>query len=975
MNLFNVPVYCNFLKSVLDFTMERADDGLSLSKITILLPSRRSCNELKRLFLENSSDGAVILPNIRAIGDIDYDDILLKNIDLENLDEIETISINTSRIKYKILLIKELLKWASSSNKTLFKNITVEQASNLSLELEKFLNEVQKNGLQLDNLDQIVDDEYSQHWQEILDFLGVFGKKWTDFTLKNNIISTIDYKTKMIEFNARYFEKNRPNNPIIIAGVNGNIKSTCGLIQSLMQYDNCHYIFKGLDTLLNEEEWQSINEFHPQFYNKQLLEKCLGADRTNVKDIIFEKNIVANRNIEKIITYSMLPYKYTYKWQDKLAIEANFFENISKIECDDIMDELKIISYITKYNFEETSSTIAIIVSNENFANQLEIELRGLNVSVNNAFGNNISRTEVVKFLFLMLDTIRSNFEPIALLSLLKHNFSLFGYEKDRFEWLTFLLEENILRGAGNLGAEGIGKRINDLNNPELKEFWNRIFNSLNALFNGLEIQDKKDNLQKILKQHLEIAEKIASNDEIEGNNVFWNNSENGVELLNFFNDMIIDSVEYGTVKTIDEYSYLLNYLIAENSYSDRYSIHPMVSIISPQEARLINYDLVIVANLNDGEFPPHIPTDPWMSRSMRKSFGLPNRDEIIGSFASDFSQYLGNSQVILTRSLKNNGVPNVKSKYLMRLETFLECQGGLRIKNDEKWKLILEKYNNVDRIISIARPKPTPPLELRPRELYATKIEKLMNNPYDIYAEKILKLKKKDDFYEDRDFAFFGSAVHEALENYIKNYDDLDKTKLYDTLMEYGKNSFNRYFTEESTREIFFIRFSNIAAWFIEQDENIRRQGYKVFAEKERKLYIQDLDFTVSAKVDRIEESNVGSINICDYKTGSKISNSDVIAGKKPQLTIEAIILEKEGKSVDNLVYWYIKGKGSESKQEIKADIGELTENAEDGLRRLIAHFNMYENSYIATSYDLNSSGYTSDYKHLSRVDEWGYL
>ena len=74
-------IHYNFLEKIVDFTKSITSEELSLSKMTILLPSRRSCNELKRLFLEKS-DGAIILPKIIAIGDIDYDDLLLKSIQI-----------------------------------------------------------------------------------------------------------------------------------------------------------------------------------------------------------------------------------------------------------------------------------------------------------------------------------------------------------------------------------------------------------------------------------------------------------------------------------------------------------------------------------------------------------------------------------------------------------------------------------------------------------------------------------------------------------------------------------------------------------------------------------------------------------------------------------------------------------------------------------------------------------------------------
>ena len=108
MNIFNISSSYNFLEKIVDFTKSITSEELSLSKMTILLPSRRSCNELKRLFLEKS-DGAIILPKIIAIGDIDYDDLLLKSIQINDLKNFTEISANTSRIKYKILLIKELI--------------------------------------------------------------------------------------------------------------------------------------------------------------------------------------------------------------------------------------------------------------------------------------------------------------------------------------------------------------------------------------------------------------------------------------------------------------------------------------------------------------------------------------------------------------------------------------------------------------------------------------------------------------------------------------------------------------------------------------------------------------------------------------------------------------------------------------------------------------------------------------------------
>ena len=697
------------------------------------------------------------------------------------------------------------------------------------------------------------------------------------------------------------------------------------------------------------------------------MDECFNIKRDKIININYNNDI--NKNLEKIISYTMLPYCETYKWQNKLNINKNDFDNISKIECENLTEELNIVSFITKYNYIKYNKTIAIVTNNDNFANQLEIKLKNFNVKVNNTFGNKISRTDFVKYLFLILNVIKSDYESIALLSLLKHNLTLCDYQKEKLNKLILVLEDKILREYGNTNFKKLKLNIQNLNNTELIKFFDNFSNTLN------ELNFKNIDFQTILKKHIEIAIKLTSNNIIDGNDIFWNNEKNGTEILNFFNELVEESAEYGIIQNSDEYSYLLTYLIAENSYSDKYSIHPMVNIISPQEIKLLNYDLVIVSNLNESEFPPHIATDPWMSNSMRKNFNLPAKEEIIGSFAYDFTQLLCNKEVILTRAIKENGILTTKSKYLMRLETFLLCQKQ-KIKENNIWLDIYKKYNEVQNFTTISRPKPTPPLDKRPNELYATEIEKLINNPYDIYAKKILKLKAKNNFYDDKIFAFFGSATHQALENYVKNYKKLDKKQLFEKLINYGRESFDEYFSDEITKELSFIKFINIAKWFINEDEKIRKAGYNISAERVEKFYMKDLDFTISAKIDRIEEMN-GHVNIVDYKTGSVPSNPSVLSGKKPQLVVEAIILESQNKKIENLVYWAIKGKDENSTQYIKCDnINDLIDKGKDGIYRLINYFKVYDNCYIVTSFDLNSDNhYVSDYKHLSRVDEWGYL
>ncbi len=61
------------------------------------------------------------------------------------------------------------------------------------------------------------------------------------------------------------------------------------------------------------------------------------------------------------------------------------------------------------------------------------------------------------------------------------------------------------------------------------------------------------------------------------------------------------------------------------------YNLHPRLAILGPLEARLLDFDLVILAGLNEGKWPAQTATDPWLSRPMRQALGLESPERRIG--------------------------------------------------------------------------------------------------------------------------------------------------------------------------------------------------------------------------------------------------------------------------------------------------------------------------------------------------------
>ena len=53
------------------------------------------------------------------------------------------------------------------------------------------------------------------------------------------------------------------------------------------------------------------------------------------------------------------------------------------------------------------------------------------------------------------------------------------------------------------------------------------------------------------------------------------------------------------------------------------YNRQKRLAILGPLEARLLDFDLVVLGGLNEGTWPRDAATDPWLSRPMRAQLGL----------------------------------------------------------------------------------------------------------------------------------------------------------------------------------------------------------------------------------------------------------------------------------------------------------------------------------------------------------------
>ena len=136
---------------------------------------------------------------------------------------------------------------------------------------------------------------------------------------------------------------------------------------------------------------------------------------------------------------------------------------------------------------------------------------------------------------------------------------------------------------------------------------------------------------------------------------------------------------------------------------------------------------------------------------------------------------------------------------------------------------------------------------------------------------------------------------------------------------------------------------------------------------------------FTLTARADRIDLDDQGAVSIYDYKTGVLPARSEVLSGKKPQLSLEGAIAKSAGfedlGAASLAALKYIRASGSEVPGEeieiLHDNLDELAADALNHLKKLVALFDVETTGYAA----LRRYGFDyryDKYGHLARVKEW---
>ncbi len=949
--VFNISATNSFADALAQKLLdEYADNRLELADILILLPNRRACKTLAEAFVRQGGNRPTLLPRLLPIGEIDDNDLMLSGIGSDA--GIETVLPAIEPMQRLLLLMKLI-----AARPQVFGggNVPLDQACMLAGDLGRLIDAAHYENLDFSRLADLVPEEYAEHWQKTLKFLEIITQNWPQILQEYGRTDLSARNQALILKQASLWRQNPPRRRVIMAGSTATypaMRELAGAVASLPQGS---VVLGGLDRNLDDESWAAVDETHPQFELKQLLE-FLQLDRRQVQELIPPRNPAR----EKLISETMRPAATTDRWRKLRLSEADkAVEGLHIVNCRDIRQEALAIALIMRQTLETPEKTAALVTPDRNLARRTAAELERWNIKVDDSAGRPLVLTPWGIFMRLVCAAAAKDAKRTEILALLKNPLCGMGFDRAELRRLARKTERILWRGQR---ADEAGEQLLE----ELK----RRLTPLSEL-----LARPQADFKKLLQAHIAVAEAMAQTNIEDGAAVLWK-GDAGAAGAGQTGQLLQYAETLGDIRS-EDYPALFQVLMREVMVRPKYGTHPRLKILGPIEARLNHFDVMILGEVNEGVWPAGTAADPWLSRPMKREFGLPQPEKAIGIMGLDFASFMGAEEVYLTRADKVEGAPMIKSRWQMRLETVLTA---LDLTPEKTNSALIEHWaQHMDRPSVFAKsrpPAPTPPVYARPRELSATAMEHLMRDPYGVFAKYILKLEKLKDIEPELTMADFGNLLHKTLEAFNNMHPDEFPADAEEELLRLGRQKFEEDEALKDKKAFWLPKFEKMIEYLATLERTYRPQIRRIHNEIKGSYSFEAAagNFAVTAKADRIDETIDGRINVIDYKTGRARSLKEVKSGLAPQLPIEALIAQKGGfagvapKPAGKLMYWQL-GKGKEIK--IDAADSNILEETEQHIRELVTRYDFATTPYLCRPNPKWQPEY-SDYEHLERVSEW---
>ncbi|MDB5471729.1 MAG: addB [Caulobacter sp.] len=980
-NWFSIPAHRPFLDDLAAGLVDALPGPEDVPGALLLVPTRRAVRALTESFLKASGGRAVLLPQIRALGDLDEGEPPFEPGDA-GLDLAPAIDPMRRRF--------ELAKLVNDVSKV---GLGASHALELADALAAFLDAAAiEEAPVAERIETLVDQDLALHWQISAGVLNLTIREWPKRLEALGLMDVADRRVKLLDHLSRSWTDHPPQGPVIAAGSTGAQPATARLLKVIAELPRGAVILPGLDEDLADSAWAEVDDQHPQGAMKTLLTLAgvpRGAVRTWRPDTDRR-----GRWRRRVINEALRPAEATADWLEVIgALRAEAEDGVDPFE-----EGLKGLSAVTGAGEEETAEvcalllretletpgkTCALITPDLGLARRVSAKLARWGVAADSSAGVPLTLKAAGGLAVAMAELVLDPASPVARLQILKSPLARLGREAEGLAAETEVLERRGLRGPRPRSPQALAARLEAQveKHPKIAaEVAAALSLSLDldaaVALAGAAFASGTADVGEAAAGLTAGLEAVCA-----GAELLWAGPE-GECLARLLSGLIAQGSLLPRVSR-QGFVTLMQRMIAEETVRGGEAAHARLSIMGTLESRMTRADRLVLAGLEEGVWPRGAPIDPFLSRTMRRTLGLPSPERRVGLSAHDFAQAACAPEVVLVSSARREGAPATESRWLWRLRTLAKGAGRALPGRPELngWAKSLDAGVGY---APIKRPAPIPPVADRPTDLFVTRIETLVRDPYAVWARDILKLfplERPDQLVESM---ARGTAIHAAFEALSRAWPLPDPEGFFekqylDELTEAGLT------TAALARETVLAR--ETARWVADFERRRRADGRSVHVEVKGTMdfHVNGVPHSLSAKSDRIEITPDGVGHILDYKTGSSPSAKQIDTGFSPQLTLTAAILEAGGfaESIGglkgtwgDLTYVKVTGRDPPGVEETRKYAGDDSEQAGmlafEGALKLLAAYQNPKQGYPSRTAPQFVKTFAGDYDHLARVFEW---
>ncbi|MDG1437029.1 MAG: PD-(D/E)XK nuclease family protein [Rickettsiaceae bacterium] len=710
------------------------------------------------------------------------------------------------------------------------------QSLRLAPSLANLFFEFETNNIDFAKLENLPTLDQAEHWHTIYDFLCYASCNWQEKIESLHKMTRASYQKLIFDAEINRLRNNQ-DEYLLFAGVTGDNLISNNFIQESLDLKNVELILPPADIDLNLK--LSPEDALYQIY--QLL-NLLQAQPNPIKLGIPNYSI-----LDKLVSSS----------------SSNSLENkIDYIEFDNIFHEAE---YIALQCLKTPDKKIAIIVHNGQSKEQYCNFLDKYNLEHHDLWGKNLLQQPAISLALLVAEHLCCEFSTKSLFAILSHPLINSPHSQEL---------KNLVRAKNRLASSitSISELIEQHASNELKDYYQQI----SPIFTD-RIKSKK--FSGIFKQIIKNIELLLPS--------IWQSCPAVAASLTEINQ----SNWQLTLNDITEFPEIFKQLCEGGRIIETKSASN-ITICRAHEATFINYDLMIISDLNEGIYPSSTISSPWLNTQMQKELGMDKNLMNLGNTLYDFYLNLHNKNIVLTRSKRQGSSKQLSpSPFILHLMHILGSKLNVLSARPHSDQDVQQTNSNI-----YAKSNEFP------KQLSATDIEMLIRAPYNFYAKKILHLKKIEEIDERPNLAEFGNFFHLVAEQYTQTY---KKHNLHKELkfIELASNILVTLEIPSSSKKAWLTKITAIAPEFILFDEARRENAIHVYSELKGKLKLNicNQEITLIAIADRIDINQDHVATILDYKTGAAPSKKDVLSGLSPQLLVEAIILAENGFAINS--------------------------------------------------------------------------